>query len=321
MDIKEDKIHRILDLYTRLLNGDTISKKEEAVRFGVAEKSIQRDIEDIREFLSNQTVRTGIVNDVIYDHSERGYQLKQVEQERMSDGELLAVIKILLESRAFTKPEMTRILNKLIKHCSLPENRKLMEELFSNEYFHYVELRHKKEFTDIMWKIALAAREQRCIEILYEKTGADQPVTRKVEPLAILFSEFYFYMAAQIENIDREKDFQIANDPFPTIYRIDRIRQLKVLDEHFHVPYKDRFEEGEYRKRIQFMYGGKLQKVEFWYKGWNLEAVLDKLPTAKVIKEDTENKRYLIHAETFGKGIDMWLKSQGDYIEVVKKSG
>lgn len=64
----------------------------------------------------------------------------------------------------------------------------------------------------------------------------------------------------------------------------------------------------------------KTAKVEFWYKGWSLEAVLDKLPTAKVIKEDVENKRYLIRAETFGKGIDMWLKSQGDYIEVVKGS-
>lgn len=28
MDTKEDKIHRILDLYTRLLNGDAISKRK-----------------------------------------------------------------------------------------------------------------------------------------------------------------------------------------------------------------------------------------------------------------------------------------------------
>lgn len=318
MDTKEDKIHRILDLYTRLLNGDTLNKQKEAVHFGVTEKSIQRDIEDIRDFLSSRTVWKGIVNDVIYDYEKHGYQLKEAEQEQLSNEELLAIMKILLESRAFTKPEMMRIMDKLIACCVLPENQKLMKELSANECYHYVELHHKKVFLDQMWEIAIAAKEQSYIEILYEKTGTDQPVKRKVKPLAIMFSEFYFYLVAQIENIDREKEFQVANDAYPTIYRIDRIRKLKVLDEHFKVPYKDRFEEGEYRKRIQFMYGGKLQRVEFWYKGWSLEAVLDKLPTAEVIKEDEENKRYLIRAETFGKGIDMWLRSQGDFIEVVK---
>ena len=103
---------------------------------------------------------------------------------------------------------------------------------------------------------------------------------------------------------------------YPTIYRIDRILELQVLDEHFNIPYKDRFEEGEYRKRIQFMYGGKLQRTKFWYKGTSVEAILDRLPTAKILKE--ENGKFLISAETFGKGIDMWLRSQGDYVEVVK---
>ena len=48
---KTDKVYRILDLYARLQRGETISKREEAMRFGVNEKSIQRDIEDIRVFL------------------------------------------------------------------------------------------------------------------------------------------------------------------------------------------------------------------------------------------------------------------------------
>ena len=37
--------------------------------------------------------------------------------------------------------------------------------------------------------------------------------------------------------------------------------------EHFSVPYKDRFQEGEMRKRIQFMYGGELQRIRFEYTG------------------------------------------------------
>ena len=75
---------------------------------------------------------------------------------------------------------------------------------------------------------------------------------------------------------DKEKAFQNPNDTFPTIYRVDRLKSIKVLNEHFAVPYSDRFEEGEFRKRIQFMYGGRLQKVKFRYSGADIDAVLDR---------------------------------------------
>ena len=65
----------------------------------------------------------------------------------------------------------------------------------------------------------------------------------------------------------------------------------------------NRFQEGEFRKRVQFMFGGKLQEGIFNYKGYSIEAVLDKLPTAKIEKED--NGVYTISAEVFGKGFDV----------------
>ncbi len=42
---KEKQIHRILSMYDRLKNGEMIVKKEEAIRYQVSEKSIQRDLE------------------------------------------------------------------------------------------------------------------------------------------------------------------------------------------------------------------------------------------------------------------------------------
>ena len=96
---------------------------------------------------------------------------------------------------------------------------------------------------------------------------------------------------------------------------MDRISSFEILPEHFHVPYQDRFEEGEFRKRVQFMYGGKLQKIKFWFHGDSVEAVLDRLPTAQIIEQG--EKGYLISAEVFGKGVDMWLRSQGDWVERV----
>lgn len=48
---KESKNYRTLDMYIRLCEGKRINKSEESIRFGVDERSIQRDIDDIRVFL------------------------------------------------------------------------------------------------------------------------------------------------------------------------------------------------------------------------------------------------------------------------------
>ena len=138
------------------------------------------------------------------------------------------------------------------------------------------------------------------------------------KPVAILFSEYYFYLTAFIDDKEVQENFDVLNDAFPTIYRLDRIKKLKLLDEKFHIPYSSRFEEGEFRKRIQFMYGGKLQKVKFEYRGTDVDAVLDRLPTARIIRE--EGGRYVIEAEVFGKGIEMWLRSQGEVVSLLYNS-
>lgn len=45
MTTQMQKEERILSLYTRLQKGEMIYKTEEAQRFGVTEKSIQRDLD------------------------------------------------------------------------------------------------------------------------------------------------------------------------------------------------------------------------------------------------------------------------------------
>ena len=167
-----------------------------------------------------------------------------------------------------------------------------------------------------MWDIGKAIQNSQYIEIKYKGVQGSSIKTRKLKPLAIMFSEYYFYLAAFIDDEEVKKNFNVLNDSFPTIYRIDRIQELKVLDERFHIPYADRFEEGEFRKRIQFMYGGKLRRIKFKYSGYSVEAILDRLPTAKIISE--ENGEYVIQAEVFGNGIDMWMKGQ-QYIKIMEE--
>lgn len=310
-----DKVNRVLGIYTKLLNGAVINKAEEAQCYGVNERSIQRDIDDIRDFLDTQSVEKGEVNSVIYDRMKKGYCLETIYKVKLTNSEILALCKILLDSRAFTKEEMTGMLQRMIDCCVPKSNQKLVKDLISNEEFHYVEPRHKTEFLDTMWDIGQAIRSSKYIEIEYTRMMDKKTVKRKIKPVAIMFSEYYFYVTAFIDDEKVRENFDVINDSFPTIYRIDRIQSLKVLEERFHIPYASRFEEGEFRKRVQFMYGGKLQKVRFKYSGPDIDAVLDRLPTAVI--ESEENGIYTVKAEVFGKGIDMWLRSQGENVSLI----
>lgn len=132
-----------------------------------------------------------------------------------------------------------------------------------------------------------------------------------------MFSEFYFYLLAHIENIDKEKYFDNKDDEYPTIYRVDRIENFKILNEKYKSTlYKNRFQEGIFRKQVQFMTGGRLRNLKFIYKATSIEALLDKIPTAKILEENKDT--YLISAQVFGNGIDRWILSQGNAIEVIE---
>lgn len=304
------KNQRMLGIYLRLLNNREVNRKKLAQEYKVSERSIHRDISDLRTFL----LSTNNLSEIIYDDKTNGYILQNEDNQKLTNSEILAVCKILLDSRAFLKTEMTGIIDKLIKQCVPKESYLKVSKLIENEKFHYMELQHKKEFLESLWEIGEAVQKHLKMEIEYERT--DKAVVKRIIlPVGIMFSEYYFYVLAHIDGIDKEKYFENKDDVFPTIYRVDRIQNFKVLEEHFPIPYKDRFEEGEFRKRVQFMTGGKLRKLKFKYFGNSLEAVLDKIPTAQVIDE-IENG-YLISAEVFGNGIDKWILSQGKDVEVI----
>lgn len=314
---KPSKNNRILDLYTRLTEGRIINKTEEAQRFGVDERSIQRDIDDIRAFLAERQSDKATENRMIeYDRRQKGFVMTGGEGSAMSNSEILAVSKILLASRAFTKKEISDILKKLVDGCVPLRNMRLVSELLSNEKFHYVELHHKSHIQDKLWELGTDIQEQNLLEITYTKgEHTQETVKRLIEPMAVLFSEYYFYLNAFIVERDKGGAWVHKYD-YPATFRIDRIRSYQRTGEKFRVAYANRFEEGEFRKRIQFMYAGELMRIQLRFYGKNPEPILDRLPTAQITSRDGEI--CTISAEVYGKGILMWLLSQGSRIEVLR---
>lgn len=305
IDFKENKGFRLLQLYERLSRGEVIHKAELAQKFAVTDKTIQRDIEELRSYLAETRTDEGEAS-IVYDRNRGGYLLTHAASEWLTNEDVLAVCKILLESRAFCKEELDALLKKLLRQTA-PHDREQVGKIIRSEQHYYVPLRHGKKLLSAIWELSQHMTAQHTIHISYcRQDGTER--THEVNPVAIMFSEYYFYLIAYLADGRKE---------FPTIFRIDRIARFAPTGASFRVVHRRKFSDGEFRKRIQFMYAGELRRVTFDYSGASVEAVLDRLPTARIVAQ--EGGVYRITAEVYGNGIDMWLRSQGSAVRVVEK--
>ena len=305
LDYKENKGFRLLQLYERLSRGEVVCKAELAQKFAVTDKTIQRDIEELRAYLAETRTDEGEAS-IVYDRNRGGYLLTHAASEWLTNEDVLAVCKILLESRAFCKEELDALLKKLLRQTA-PHDREQVGKIIRSEQHYYVPLRHGKKLLSAIWELSQHMTAQHTIRISYcRQDGTER--THEVNPVAIMFSEYYFYLIAYLADGRKE---------FPTIFRIDRIARFAPTGASFRVVHRRKFSDGEFRKRIQFMYEGELRRVTFDYSGASVEAVLDRLPTAKIVSQD--GSVYRITAEVYGNGIDMWLRSQGSAVRGVEK--
>src|SRR5690606_23785710 len=132
--------------------------------------------------------------------------------------EVFALVKILLDSRAFNNEELDKLYHTLCSTISKSEEQ-AFHELVRNEKFHYQPIQHGKAILDIIWKLGQFIKKQEMIEISYIRMDGTS-AKRIVHPLAIVFSEFYFYLIAKME----ERDYET-----PTFYRVDRIEAITPL--------------------------------------------------------------------------------------------
>ena len=296
---KGDKTKRVLNIYDSLNRGLVLKKKELSEKYNVDKRTIQRDFEEIKNYLEENYDYTNL----IYDYKQRGYKIENDKYELISGIEIFAFLKIIIESRAFCKEEMNGLINSLLSLSSKIEQKKI-KKLIDNEKYYFKELSHKKPILNMMWDLADCIIKKEIIEINFKKSNGEES-RRIVYPLSIVFSEFYFYLVAQIE------EYQ---DRAPAFFRLDRIHSFKMLNKKFNE--KKRFEDGELKQRVLFMYGGELIHLKFIYSGYSIETVMDRFPTAKVICKN--GRGYHIEAEVYGKGCLMWIMSQGENIELLE---
>lgn len=211
----------LLYLFEGLLSGHVINKKEAAEELEVSTKTIERYINNIKNYLYERSR----VEEVVYSREKGGYILQPKEESKLCNQDILVIAKVLLESKGFSKEEIRRLIQKLINFCS-SYDRIYIKEIISNDLDKYISPNHNKNLINTIWQLSMATKCQRKLKITYRKPEnnekfIDKFATLVVYPQEIVFSEHYFYLVAFIEG---------KNLDYPTIYKLDEIEDYKILD-------------------------------------------------------------------------------------------
>lgn len=340
-ETKNNHIYRVLDMYQDLIEGKTLHKQRLADTYGVSEKTIQRDIQKIRDYFFDKAAEdiSRETRTIQYNRRNNVYMLSDEKNQYLQPAEVLAISKILVSSRAFAKRKMEEMIGKL-KNLVQEEKQASVEKMLKNELEHYVELVHNKQRTAeierALERIELSEQEDEAeyqnkrrevfqkdfisrLELLSQ--AIDETVETRIwykrqdgmikehrlTPVALLFSDYYFYLVAYSNR---------TQDDFVINFRVDRIQDVVLTNNTFKIPYAKRFKEGEFKTRLQFMNSGPLKRATFEYFGPSVEAIFDRLPNHKVLAK--VDGVYTIEVETYGNGIQMFFNQQRSYIKVLE---
>jgi len=297
-NMKQD---RLLEIFFRTLRGEGLSVRHLAEEYEVSTKSISRDLNDLKAFLADHRELVGNA-ELQYIYQEKKYRLCM--DEFLANSELLAIVEVLIGTRALSKKELCVLIDKL-KRFTTAEERSKLNELIRKELYHYVEVKHDcEDVEETLWKLANCITEKREITIEYYR--ADRMWrTHRVRPASVMFADHYFYLIA----------FKADEMPENPIYfRVDRIKCITEHRRKFTKADTPAFDEGLLREQSLFMWPGKHRTIRFQFTGPSVQAALDKLPTARIIER--KGSMYTLEAEVYGDGIKMWLLSQGSWVKV-----
>ncbi len=300
---KDLKTDRVLELFFRAMKGENLSVKELADEYHVSTRSLSRDITSLKMFLADHRDTLGN-SELVYSNRTKTYHLEI--DTFITNKELLAITKALIGCRPFNNNDLLTLIKKLKMHTST-EDRQKLDHLIRKEIYQYASIYFDCDsIIDNIWEITEYIEEQRYITITYHKMDRSL-VKHKIKPISVMFSEYYYYLIAY--ECDGE------NPEPPRYFRIDRIVNIVAHREHFKLLKSQEIDEGLLRNRSQFMFPGKLRRIRFEFSGPSTQAVLDRIPTAKVV--DLVNGKSIIEAEVYGDGIKMFLLSQGVWVKVL----
>lgn len=297
-----NKINRMLLLFHKLIKGEHIHKADFARTHDVSERSVERDIEDIRIFLSE--IHSN--DKLIFDKLENVYYLLTTgNNDKLNNIESIVLLKIILGTRALVKKEVEFVIKSLRLNLT-PQDRKEIIHSIQDEINNYISPVHNKPLLDMLNNLNKAIMNKMVIKIDYVKDNGTEH-ERILMPVAFIFSDFYFYLIAFIEG----KEYK-----YPAFFRVDRIKKFSVLNKKIAEDLSKKYDVGKMRYYLQLMYAGELLTIKVKCQNSLVTTFQNMVPDHWLIKDDGDFK--IFGAKIFDKGFVHWALSQGTVIEILE---
>ncbi len=167
----------LLFIYNQLKEGKVVRKSDILDKFNINERSFYRYIKDIKDFVAQESNGELIGEEVVQDREKGGYILKGKHEKNLNEKEVLAISKVLLESRGFVNTELKDMLDKLLENC-ISQDKDNIKRIIGNELVNYVSPQHGKKLLNILWQISSAIKDRRILDIGYSKIGIERDSRR-----------------------------------------------------------------------------------------------------------------------------------------------
>lgn len=295
----KDKNTRLLILYHQLLTGRKVSKQTFCVDQKINERSFDRDIEDIRLFLSEELPYC----ELLYDRINKNYYLSHTIGSTLSGEESLFLSNALLAQKNVRSDELEGMLKNII-NITDSSRRNILYKLLKTKNRLNKNI-SKSAILKMHWDLERAILN--CNQIILEyELDEHNYVMRMVNPVELHFEGGHIYLIAYII----EKNYNS-----PAFYRLDRIQSFRVINSKYpgniQVEYLNK---DIHSNRCNMLAGEEISVMIKAEAG--MKRVIEDLFPEHCLVEDKD--KFVYEIRTYKQGFINWLLGQGKKVEVIE---
>jgi len=291
---------RIVNILMRMLRGGKIDFDNYRAIYGKSGRTFHRDLEAIR---NNEDFSARYV--LHYNTVQKKYYVTNIGV--INSAEVLAILKILIGSRALSKKELNDVTEQLLESVATEDqsNIKTLLTTTSESYIPAVDgliFPRVKQFSD--WIIA-----KKSITFKYNgvSNGTNVLGAQVGVPLSMYYDNHHFYIMMYL--IDADKTF---------LYRMDQFGKIVPNGKAVNVPADKRPDIGRMINKTFLLSGGNHVHYKFSYEG-NEQVTLENVPNSYLSNDDDpENPDVtIVEGDLFSEGALLWVLSQGAQVKVL----
>ncbi len=222
---RTDKITRVLALYHKLINGQHINKEMFCIDNGISERGFDRDIQDVRLFLSDSF--SG--EDVIYDKESNSYYITGSRPKYMDKFDITIIIKLILSTGVFREDEAMELAESLLQNVTNMDKKAVLNYLKTD--ISDCKGNHDKAIVKLLSDLYLVISSGNDIKIKYFESKQKKEL--ELSPIKIIYDDGYFYLiGAENHQIEQIKKI-----------RLDKIDSFAVMKSFYAQDIKNKYEE------------------------------------------------------------------------------